>query len=324
MTGSATSAELPVRLVCCVANPSIDKTADVERLVPGAIHRPSHLTMLPGGKGLNIARAATTLGTPVEAVLLLAGHAGAWVDAALATRGIARTVAWTAGETRTCLSIHDRSAGTLTEVYEAGPELDRAAWEGLQSALGSALERGGPAVVAIGGSLPPGAPGDGHARLAALATGRGHRAIVDTGGAGLLAALATGPWLAKCNAAEAGEATGLDTAGVDGALAAARALRTAGAGAAIVTLGTAGAVLAIDSGTWRIGPPPELGTYAVGSGDAFLAGLVHGVLGGGSLEEAARLGAAVAAANALVPGQGELRLEDVERLRPRIELTAAP
>ena len=68
-------------IVAVSANPSVDKLFEIERLTPGAIHRPSGFVQVPGGKGLNVARAAAALGADVHAVALLRGHAG------LVTRG---------------------------------------------------------------------------------------------------------------------------------------------------------------------------------------------------------------------------------------------
>ncbi len=105
------------------------------------------------------------------------------------------------------------------------------------------------------------------------------------------------------------------------ALAAARAMRARTAGAVLVTLGPDGAiVLDHDGDAWRVGPPPERGSYPVGSGDSLLAGLTVATASGHSLPEAARRGAAVAAANALRPGQGEFDPTDADRMLPAIAL----
>ena len=48
------------------ANPSIDRLYELERLTPGAIHRPRLVLSVAGGKGLNAARAAASLGAGVE------------------------------------------------------------------------------------------------------------------------------------------------------------------------------------------------------------------------------------------------------------------
>jgi len=311
------------RLVCVSANPAIDKTVAVDVLRPGGIHRPVVLAMLPGGKALNVARAAARLGLEVCAVAITAGHAGRWFEDALTARSIRGRFVRVKGETRTCTSILDRSTGRLTELYEAGPPLPPDTWHELEAVLADELTAGadpGGTLVVASGSLPPGAREDGFGRLASMAASHGARIVVDTGQPGLALALRARPWLVKVNAAEAGAATDLPTGDEDGTVAAARALRAAGAVIALVTRGTAGAVLVTDEGTWRIGPPPERGAYTVGSGDALVAGLARALADGHPLPEAARRGAAFAAANALTPGQGELDPAAAARILPGITL----
>jgi tagatose 6-phosphate kinase len=319
---AAAGALLVRRLVCVSVNAAIDKTASVDHLVPGEIHRPEMLSVLPGGKALNVARAARALGLEASVVAVLGGRAGDWTEEALAARGIPARAVRVAGETRTCLSVLDRATGSLTEFYEAGLDLDAAGWAAVEAALATELADDPSGTLAVvAGSLPPGAPVDGYGRLASIAAGAGARAAVDVGGAHLAAALPARPWLVKVNAREAAGATGIPGPDEAGALAAARALRAGGASAVLVTRGVAGAVLVDEAGTaWRIGPPPELGPYVVGSGDALLAGLAAALASGLPLPEAARGGAAAACANALVPGQGELDPADAARLLPHVTL----
>ena len=80
----------------------------------------------------------------------------------------------------------------------------------------------------------------------------------------------------------------------------------AGAGGAVVTLGAAGAVAAMDEPPGRSDLLRTLGAYPVGSGDAFLAGLVVGHLEGLGAAGALALGAGAGAANARAAGAGTL------------------
>lgn len=336
----------PRRLVCVSLNAAIDKIAAVDRLVPGEIHRPEVLSAVPGGKALNVARAAATLGMPVRAVAVLGGHAGEWMDAALRARAIATTMVRAAGETRTCLSVLDRAAGTLTELYEPGLTLDAAGWAAVEAALRSELaDDPSGSLVVLAGSLPPGAPEAGYARLATIAGDAGARSVVDADRTALAAALAARPWLVKVNAREAADAADLGGAAGLGGVAvpgeavapgggdvggaaveavvveAARRIRARTGGVVLVTRGLEGAVLVDETGAaWRIGGPPERGRYPVGSGDSLLAGLAVALAAGFPLQEAARRGVAVGAANALVPGQGELDPADAERMLPAISV----
>lgn len=295
------------QLVCLVPNPSIDKTAVVERLVEGEIHRPTEIVPVAGGKGLNVARAARTLGVPVEAVLLLAGHAGRWIDDELTRRRLTHHVAWAPGETRTCLSVLDRSTGQMTEVYEPGPPISAAAWRQFMALTRHALRSTPPgSIAALSGSLPPGAPPEAAGEIVRMAAAARIRVIVDTSGPALAAGLAAGPSLVKVNAAEAAGAIGWRTPDSEQAtLAVARALLDRGAGAAVVTRGAAGAVAAEGGRGWAVDGRPG-GPFTVGAGDAFLAGLAAGLLRNEPLPRALARAAAAAAASTLVAGPGNL------------------
>jgi tagatose 6-phosphate kinase len=302
------------RLVGVALNAAIDKTVAVDRLDRGAIHRPEILAALPGGKAVNVVRAATRLGLPASVVAVVGGHAGAWFEEQLASRGIPARLVQVPGETRTCLSVLDRATNQLTELYEPGVDLPAGAWVELEAALVAAL--GNPdALVVLAGSLPPGTPDDAYGRLATLAARSGAHVVIDVPGAPLAHALGAEPWLVKVNAREAAETTGIATDELMGVLGAADRLRDRGARQVLITRGVEGAVLVADR-TWILGPPPELGLYTVGSGDAFLAGFAFSLARGDSRPDALRFGGAAAAANALAPGQGELDPADVERLLP--------
>jgi len=312
------------RLVCVAPNASVDKITAVDALRPGEIHRPEVLSVVAGGKALNAARAAATLGLAVVAVPVLAGHAGAWIADALAADGIEARPVWVEGETRECLSVLDRATGRLTEFYEAGPPMGATAWAHVEAIIAAAVaEDPEGTIVLVSGSLPAGAPPDAHARAVRVVREAGGRAVIDVGGPALAGAVAEGPWLAKVNALEASEATHLPLGGEAEALAAARALRDAGASMAFVSRGVDGAVLVDATGSaWRIGPPSEFGAFPVGSGDSLMGGFAAALAEGRPIPEAARRGAAVAAANALHPGQGRVDRADVERLVPGIALIA--
>jgi 1-phosphofructokinase family hexose kinase len=312
----------PRRLVCVSVNAAIDKIAAVDRLRPGQIHRPDLLSVVPGGKALNVARAAATLGMPVRAVAILGGHAGDWMEAALRARAIETRAVRIAGETRTCLSVLDAETGTLTEFYERGLALDTGDWAMIEQALEAELaDDPSGSLVVLAGSLPPGAPVDAYARLTLRSKAAGARAVVDADRAALDEALAARPWLVKVNAHEAAVATGLGGTDEAAVVAAAHALAETTGGVALVTRGLDGAVVVDDSGVaWHIGGPPERGRYPVGSGDSLLAGFVVALAAGFALPEAARRGSAVGAANALVPGQGELEPAAADRMLPAISL----
>ncbi len=284
------------------AKPSIDKLFEVDRVVPGAIHRPSGYLQVAGGKGLNAARAAVTLGAEVRAVTLLSGHAGRWIAEELEREGIASEIIWTPGESRASLSVADRATAGLTEFYEDGTPIDADAWRRFAAAVKAASV--GATWLTISGALPPGAPPDGYASLRC-----GCQVAADT-----VAERPDRVTLVKVNAPEAAILTGLDTSDGDGAVAAARAL--AETGAAAVTRGPPGAVL-VAGGDAFAGHIEATGPYPVGSGDSFLAGMVTARDQGADWRAALALALGAAAANAETPGAARFERSEAERLAGR-------
>jgi fructose-1-phosphate kinase PfkB-like protein len=218
------------RLLVVAANPSIDRLLEVERLTVGGINRPVRVVPVAGGKGLNVARAAVALGGDASVVALVGGRAGAWIADRLAEGGVEASLVEVAAETRTCVTVLDRSTGDLTEFYEPGAPLEDGAWERLEASVAGQLDRGGIGSIAMSGSLPPGAPVDGYGRLVRLAADRSVAAVVDGHGASLEAAIAAGPAIVKVNAAEAGGVVGATIATADEALEAAHGIAAWGAG----------------------------------------------------------------------------------------------
>jgi 1-phosphofructokinase family hexose kinase len=294
-------------IVCLAANPSIDKLFEIERLVKGDIHRPEGFVQTAGGKGLNVARAAHTLGADVTAVALLRGHAGRWLADQLEAEGVPGSHVWTHGESRSSLSVADRETGSLTEFYEHGAVMPAASWVELMHTVASLFERS--RWLTISGSMPRGAPDDGYRTLVAEARRAGPSVAVDAEGERLRLALEAQPDIVKVNQAEARELLGVPTARREEALAAAQKLRALAGGdghAGLITRGAEGVVLAAPDGTLYEGMLYVRGRYPVGSGDAFLAGLVTSLDAGGDWRDALSLALGAATANAELPGAGKL------------------
>jgi 1-phosphofructokinase family hexose kinase len=326
-TISADEGETDSRMIVCVAgNPSVDKLFEIEELLPGEIHRPSSFLSLPGGKGLHVAQVATALGAHALATGVLAGHAGHWVAEALAAEGVLAEFAWGVGETRSSLSVADRATGRLTEFYEDGSPARAEDWSRLVRIVEGRL--GLASWLALAGSLPlVDEDGAGYPRLIAAAHGAGVQVAVDTRGAALSQALASCPELVKINVHEAGELLNRVIDGVVQAGAAAVEIRgrIGGAGhACVITLGERGMVLVDPEGnTWH-GAVAVRGAYPVGSGDAFLAGLLTALTEGESWPRAAALALGAAAANAEIPGAARLHARRARELAARAEIRSPP
>lgn len=308
-------------IVCVAANPSIDKLFEVERLVEGEINRPIGFMQTAGGKGLNVARAAHSLGEGVQVAAILRGHAGRWLEETLQAEGIGGGFVWTHGENRSCLSVADRVADSLTEFYERGPVAPGGSWFELMDAASRLFTPG--SWLTISGSMPPGLPLDGYRDLVKEARASGMRVALDAEGEPLRLALMAGPEIVKVNVAEARDLLGAPATSRGDALNACTKLRELAGGddhAGIVTRGTEGVVVAAPDGRRYEGVHHERGRYPVGSGDAFLAGLVVGLQRDERWRAALRLALGAAAANAELPGAGKLDGSKIDDLAARADV----
>jgi 1-phosphofructokinase family hexose kinase len=309
-------------ILCVAANPSIDKLIEVEHIVPGTIHRPASLIQVPGGKGLNVARSAHALGAQVHATGILGGHAGRWTAEALEAEGVPGTFVWVEAETRSSLSVADRATGGLTEFYERGQDVGGDGWAALEDVVRSLLA--GRAWMTMSGNLPPGAPDDGYARLIELARAAGVRTALDARERALAEGLDARPHLVKVNAEEAGWLLGAEVGSIEEAGRAAVAVRERLAGgAALVTCGADGALAAGPDGGLVHGRLYVRGSYPVGSGDAFLGGLVTALERGDGWEEAIALALGAATANAEMRGAARLDPARAAELAGRAVLVPA-
>ncbi|MBK6872441.1 MAG: bifunctional hydroxymethylpyrimidine kinase/phosphomethylpyrimidine kinase [Kineosporiaceae bacterium] len=300
------------------ANLTIDRTLTLERLVPGHVMRPRTAIPTGGGKSVNVCRAARAHGIRPRLVANLPGRMGALVGEMLEAEGHdVRRVA-TSGEIRSAIVIIEDD-GRATVLNEPGPELTAADREALLAAvedeLATAATAGTPHRVAVAsGSLPPGEhAADLYADLIRRVHAHGVPIVLDAARADLARALPAHPDVVTPNLSEAlavltgrsaGESVEPDVPDVRGAaLDAARGLRAAGAGAALVTVGrhgVAGAHLPDGSPTEQtfwITAPEVTEVNPIGAGDSFAAGLAAGLDRGLALPEATRWAVATGAAS---------------------------
>src|SRR5207247_1868339 len=104
--------------------------------------------------------------------------------------------------------------------------------------------------------------------------------------------------------------------GPDGA----RQVHDSGVNQVVVTRGREGALAVADSQFLRGVAPRVRAVSAVGSGDAFLAGVVLTLSKGGDMKEALRLGIASGTASVLFPGTELCRRREVDILMPRVRV----
>lgn len=287
-------------IVTVTANPSLDRAIALGApLRPGAVQQALGSREDAGGKGINVSRVVALAGRPTRAVLPLATD-DPYASALAATTIPAVTVP-ILGRVRSNLTITD-PVGETTKLNLPGAVLgppERTAL--LAAVVGAAADA---EWVVLAGSVPPGAGSGFYVDAIRAVRDAGHTAsiAVDTSGDALRAVVEDGaPDLIKPNDEELAELTGTTVSEDDEDLPAAiaeiaRRLVPSRVGAALVTLGSRGAVLVTADGAWAGTPPPIVAVSTVGAGDTALAGYLLAALDDADpaarLERAIRYGAA--------------------------------
>jgi 1-phosphofructokinase len=298
-------------ILTLTANPSIDRSILLASpLRRHAVLRSESELEQPGGKGVNISRAAVA--ARIATLAVLPAEKDSDFVRELHALGIDCQPEIPAGPIRVNLTITEPD-GTTTKINSAGATADDALMRRLADAVTARAEDADWVVLA--GSLPPGAPDGWYAELAVKLAPTSACVAIDTSDGPLLALsrrLAdAAPDLLKPNADELAQLTGTPVRGPDDAATAASLLLEQGAGAVLATLGSDGAVLVDGTGAWHATAPATAVVSTVGAGDSSLFGYLLGDLRGESPEQRLRLAVAYGSAAAGLPGTGVPRPDEV-------------
>lgn len=294
-------------IVTLTANPSLDRAVELEApLKPGQVQSAVVCREDAGGKGINVARVIGAAGVPALAVLPLADDDPFGVvlrSSGLPTRSVAIS-----GHARANLTITD-PGGVTTKLNLPGASLGRADADDLVHAVVDACEDA--AWLVLAGSLPPGAGDDFYVTVIRAVRARwgshAPRIAVDTSGEALRAVVADArPDLIKPNDDELAELAGVAFDPADdlprAVLSVARTLVPDRAGAALVTLGSRGAVLVTGDDCFVATPPRIRVASTVGAGDSSLAGYLLADVAGEAPPERLVRSVRYGAAAASLPG----------------------
>ena len=145
-------------ILTVTANAAVDKTLTVPNLQLGHRHRAQQGVTIPGGKGVNVARALKRLGEPVIATGLAGGRTGSHILDGMTEEGILNDFVRIRGESRTSTVVVDPTSGVQTEIYEYGPEIGEDELAMLREKL--QYLSGAVSTVVFAGSLPRKVPTD--------------------------------------------------------------------------------------------------------------------------------------------------------------------
>ncbi len=299
-------------------NAAVARTLVVPSLTLGHRHRVQESATLAGGKGINVARSLRSLGVPVLATGFAGGRNGDAIRDGLSEAAIPFDLIEIEGHSRTSTAIIDPTGGAQTEINEYGPEVSQAESREFSRRLEHLMEYA--TAVVFAGSLPPNMEESFLVGLVQQARERGLYTVVDSTPTVLRAALKANPSLVSPNQHEAESVVGFDFIEDDDFPRALARLVELGSDEACITLSGGNSYLTSYDGTVCARAPKVETRSTVGSGDAYLAGLLAGILHRKlSYVDSVCLAAGCAAANAETLGAGAFDARRAEELAESVE-----
>jgi 1-phosphofructokinase family hexose kinase len=307
-------------IITVTLNAALDKTLEVPNFTPGRRHRTVDQTTMPGGKGVNVARAIKRLGQPVVATGLAGGATGNRILEALGDEAILSAFVRIREESRTNTAVLDPTTGFHTEINERGPSVSLQELELFREKLLYLAK--GASICVFAGSLPRGLDTDVYAKLIREVRKLGVTVMIDTEGEPLRLAVRAEPDVVSPNELEAEELVGQEFNDVDDRAAAVAEMARLGAGEAIMTVSDGCYAQVREGGAptlYRVRVQEQEARSSIGSGDAFLAGYVAARYAGRSAVECLRYGVACGAESIHHFGAGLVEPAKVERLLDEVQ-----
>lgn len=309
-------------IVTVTLNAAIDRTLTVPNFQRGQRHRASNSLSLPGGKGINVARALKTLGVPVVATGFAGGSAGDRIVEALTAESILNDFVRIDDESRTSTAVVDPTGETFTEINEWGPAIQ-------ERELGLLLDKlhyltQGAELVVFAGSLPRNVPDDFYAE-AIRDLARLHVPVaLDCDKEPLRLGVEAEPLLVTPNQAEAESLVGQEFHDMEDFRLGLEQISDLGARNVLITTDS-GCVASLrderEPRRFNAVAPRVEPVSVVGSGDVLLAGYVAARSAGRTLEESLRSAVAAGAASTLEIGAGRFDPRQAGRLQGGVQVS---
>lgn len=305
-------------IITVTMNPAIDKTVEIEQLVPNGLNRIQKVEYDAGGKGINVSKTIHELGGESLAMGFLGGNAGKTIENVLTSWNIQHDFIWVEGETRTNTKVFEKSGG-VTELNEPGPVINEARVEELIQKICEHTDK--ETLVVLAGSIPAGVDKNIYAAITESVHEKGGSVLMDADGELFRNALKASPDIIKPNQVELEEYIGADYRLSMGELKAlAEKFQNNGIKTVAISMGKGGAMIVRDKFVARC---PALSVKAhstVGAGDAMVAALAYSWDKKLGDEETVRLCMATSAGAVTTVGTKPPARAAVDELIPQVEM----
>ncbi len=295
-------------------NPAVDKTAQVDELIPGGLNRLKNVRQDAGGKGINVSKTLKAIGEDSTATGFIGGSAGQFIKNRLDELNIDNVFIQVDGDTRTNLKVLDKDMN-LTELNEAGPECTS---EDLDKMAELLTDRSG--ILVLCGNTGPGVPKNIYRTLTEKAHANGLQVIMDADGELFREGIQAHPDVIKPNRFELAQFFGKSEDEMDAAtmIELARTFIDEGVKLVVISMGIEGGLFVTKDRALQAPALKIPFQSAVGAGDAMVAALAYSLKHDLDLEQTLTLAVALSAGACMTEGTQPADAATVEKLKQEV------
>lgn len=295
-------------------NPAVDKTAQVDELIPGGLNRLKNIRQDAGGKGINVSKTLKAIGEDSTATGFIGGSAGQFIKNRLDELNIDNVFIQVDGDTRTNLKVLDKDMN-LTELNEAGPECTS---EDLDKMAELLTDRSG--ILVLCGNTGPGVPKNIYRTLTEKAHANGLQVIMDADGELFREGIQAHPDVIKPNRFELAQFFGKSEDEMDAAtmIELARTFIDEGVKLVVISMGIEGGLFVTKDRALQAPALKIPFQSAVGAGDAMVAALAYSLKHDLDLEQTLTLAVALSAGACMTEGTQPADAATVEKLKQEV------
>ncbi len=255
-------------------NPSLDVIFYSKSFHKNKVNRSYKEEIVPGGKGINVAKTLKAFGEEVKVIGFCGGSTGMILKEELKKRNIDYEFVEIEGKTRFAIGIKEDEKKKFTVLNGSGDKINEEEWDKFFKIFKENLENS--KIVIVSGSTPPGTFTEIYALILRKIKNSKTLKVLDARDNVLKEALKETPDIVKPNKEEMENLLSKKLKNKSDYIYAIHYLRSFNVKYPLISLGKKGALIGIEEGIYKATLPPNDGIQW-GTGDSFLAGFVFGL-----------------------------------------------
>lgn len=307
-------------IYCTLMNPALDVIYKLSEFHSGATITDAHTSIVPAGKGINVAKVVRTLGEDVCVIGLMPELDIKKTSDYLQSLGINFHFNAVPGSLRINTTILESGANCVSHINSEGAPLPLRIQEEFTTFQKSQIKEGD--LWCFSGSIPKGFEDDIYGKMLKACADAGTGALLDSRGNALKLGLRSKPLMIKPNLTELEDFFGEQIKGVHHIALRGKRLIDLGISYIFISLGADGMIAIHDNDCLLCSVPQVRTVDTVGCGDALVAGLLVGYNRKFSFSEMCRMAVACGTSKAMHEGPGVVTRDEVWQLMEDVQITS--